>query len=109
MAVCCWSDTEARFAGAVVQQARVLDGDDGLGGEVLHELDLLVGKGTNFLAGHGKRADQFVLLQHGDSQNRPYPSEFDGCDDCWIAFFNVARLCRKIGDVNTVFAATMRP
>ena len=34
----------AQFA----EQPRVLDGDDGLGGEVLDQLDLLVGEGTDF-------------------------------------------------------------
>ena len=33
-----------------VEQPRVLDGDDGLGGEVLHQFDLLVGEGANLLA-----------------------------------------------------------
>src|SRR6516164_4902128 len=33
-----------------IQQPRILDGDDGLCGEVLHELDLLVGERPNFLA-----------------------------------------------------------
>ena len=40
VAVCCCS----RFA-QLVEQPRVLDGDDGLSGEVLHQLDLLVGEG----------------------------------------------------------------
>ena len=35
-----------------VEQPRVLDGDDGLGGEVLDQRDLLVGKGSHFLAIH---------------------------------------------------------
>ena len=33
-----------------IEQPRVLDGDDGLGGEVLHQLDLLVGERADFLA-----------------------------------------------------------
>ena len=44
------------------EQPRILDGDDGLSGEVCDQLDLLVGKGTNFLAGQGEHTDQFVLL-----------------------------------------------
>ena len=46
VAVCCSSDS-AEIVGALaqfVEQPRVLDGDDGLGGEVLHQLDLLVGE-----------------------------------------------------------------
>ena len=49
-----------------VEQPRVLDGDDGLGGEVRDQLDLLVGEGTDFLAIDSDDADQFVLLQHRD-------------------------------------------
>ena len=34
----------------LVEQPRVLDGDDGLGSEILHQFDLLFGEGPNFLA-----------------------------------------------------------
>ena len=43
----------AQIVGALaqlVEQPRVLDGDDGLGGEVLHQLDLLVGERPHLLA-----------------------------------------------------------
>src|SRR5258707_441514 len=42
----------AEVVGALVQlleQAGVLDGDDGLLGEVAYQIDLLVGEGTHFL------------------------------------------------------------
>ena len=55
------------------------------------QLDLLVGKGTNFLAVHGERADQFVLLQHRDSQNRPYAPKFDGCNECRMTLVQCKR------------------
>src|SRR6185312_7358235 len=54
----------------LVQQPRVLDGDDGLRGEGLHQLDLLVGEGTHLLAEYGDEADQFVPLEHWHSQHR---------------------------------------
>ena len=44
VAVCCCSDSSQ-----LVEQARVLDGDDGLGGEVGHQLDLLVGERPHLL------------------------------------------------------------
>ena len=47
-----------------VEKPRILDGDDGLGGEVLHQLDLLVGEGPYFLAGKSECADEFIILQH---------------------------------------------
>ena len=42
-----------KIVGALAQlaeQPRVLDGDDGLGGEVLQQIDLLVGERPNLLA-----------------------------------------------------------
>ena len=56
-----------------LEAARVLDGDDGLSGEVLHQLDLLVGEGADFLAVHSEHTDQFVLLQHRDSRTVRIP------------------------------------
>ena len=44
----------------LVEQPRVLDRDHGLGGEVLHQLDLLVGERPHLLAVDGDRADQLV-------------------------------------------------
>ena len=42
----------------LVEQAGVLDRDDGLGGEVLHQLDLLVGERAHLLAVDDDGADQ---------------------------------------------------
>ena len=42
VAVCCCSDSRSSF-----EQPRVLDGDDGLGGECSDKFDLLVGKGRD--------------------------------------------------------------
>ena len=46
VAVCCSQQIFAQL----VEQPRVLDGDDGLVGEILDQLDLLVGERANFLA-----------------------------------------------------------
>jgi hypothetical protein len=54
-----------------VAQSRILDGNDGLSGEVLHQRDLLVGEGPNLISVQDERADQLVILQHWDGQNRP--------------------------------------
>ena len=50
----------------LIEQPRVLDGDDGLRGEVLHQRDLFVGKGPNLLAVDGDGADQLIFLEHRD-------------------------------------------
>ena len=73
-----------RFA-QLVEQPRVLDGDDGLGGEVLHQLDLLVGEWPHLLAVDGDRADQLVLLEHRHGEKRPSAAELGAGDDDWIA------------------------
>ena len=47
------ADRAAKFVRALAQlgeQPRILDGDDGLGGEVLNQLDLFVAEGPDFLA-----------------------------------------------------------
>ena len=36
-----------------VEQPRILDGDDGLRGEILHQFDLLVGERAHLLTVHG--------------------------------------------------------
>ena len=58
-------DRAAKLIGAltqVVQQAGILDGDDRLVGEILQQLDLLVGERPDFLAVSADHADQFILL-----------------------------------------------
>ena len=58
-----------RFA-QLVEQPRVLDGDDGLGGEVLDQFDLLVGERSDLLTIDGDGTDQFIVLEHRDAKTR---------------------------------------
>src|SRR6187399_2203898 len=51
----------------VVEQSRILDGDDGLRGKVLNQLDLLVGERKDLLAEDGNDPNQLAFLQHRDS------------------------------------------
>ena len=87
-----------RFA-QLVEQARVLDGDDGLAGEVLHQFDLLVGEGANLLAVDGKDADQLVVLEHRNVKDGPEASEIDGSHEDRFAL-DVGWLRRDIDDMN---------
>src|SRR6516225_7090397 len=64
----------------LVEQSRVLNGDDRLSGEVLDEINLLVGEWANFLAIEENSADQFVFLEHWHAQHCPSAAEFDGCN-----------------------------
>src|SRR5262249_41983497 len=59
-----------RFA-QLAEQARVLDGDDCLGGEVLHQFDLLVRERHNLLAGDWDRTGQLGVLWH---RGREHPA-----------------------------------
>ena len=57
VAVCCSS----RLA-QLVQQACVLDGDDGLVGEVRKQSDLLLGEGAHLLPVDGESANQLIIF-----------------------------------------------
>src|SRR6266700_6429942 len=73
-----------RFA-QLVEQACVLDGDDGLRGEVCYQLDLLVGEGAYLLAVYANSADKLVLLEHRDDEKRASAAEVGKGDSRWIA------------------------
>ena len=62
----------ARALAQFVEQPRVLDGDDSLRGEVLNQLDLVVGEGTNVLAVNDKRPDQ---IRHPSTSGQLQKSE----------------------------------
>ena len=67
VAVCCSSVRSSRAQ--FVEQPRVLDGDDGLRGEVCDQLNLFVGEGTNFLAVDFDDADQIALPSASERQS----------------------------------------
>ena len=54
-----------RALAQLIKQPSILDGDDRLGGEILDQLDLLIGERQNFLAEDGERADHLLVLHHG--------------------------------------------
>src|SRR5262245_21979604 len=84
VAVCCASDSRSSLS------RRVLDGDDGLGGEVREQGNLLVRERLHLLAINTDSANYRVLLEHWHNQHRSRAGKFnDGC---------VAVLCREIGD-----------
>ena len=94
VAVCCCSD----FA-QLVEQAGVLDGDDGLVGEILDQLDLLVGEGTDLLPVNRERPDQVVFLEHRHDEKRPNATKLDAGDNLWFAL-GVPWVCREVGDMD---------
>src|SRR6516165_9622594 len=50
-----------------IQQPRVLDGDDGLSGEILHRRNMLVSERADFLSVDDDGADQLIVLEHRHS------------------------------------------
>src|SRR5262249_23615237 len=70
----------------LVEQARVLDGDDCLRREVRNQRDLLVGEGANFLTINGDGSNQLVTLEHRHHDISSNATKLDS-DDCrWTAF-----------------------
>jgi hypothetical protein len=68
-----------------LEQPCVLDSDDRLVGEILDQLDLLVGERPDFLAVNDNRADQLVFLEHRHEQHGPYAGEVDQGEDARVA------------------------
>ena len=80
VAVCC-----CKRLPQFVEQPGILDGDDGLRGEVLDQLDLLVGERQPFLAVDGDGANQLIVLEHRYGKESSGSSCFDERDDPGIA------------------------
>ena len=86
----------------LVEQPRVLDGDDGLGGEVLYQLDLLFGERPHLLTVYGEGADNLAVLEHGTDYERPRAGGIDERHDALIAIA-VASVLPKVGDMDDLF------
>src|SRR5215475_10881648 len=86
-----------RFA-QLVEQARVLDGDDRLGGKILDQLNLFVGERARLLTVNDDRANQLVLFEHRYRNQRSGTSNFDNCHKRGLAF-EVRLLCPDVGNV----------
>src|SRR5262249_34879501 len=81
-----------------VEQARILDGDDGLRGEVLNQLDLLLGEWPHLLAIESDHTNQLVILQHRHTKYSSEFAEFNRGDDSWIT----VAVGLKLADVSYV-------
>ncbi len=99
VAVCCSSASLeiVRALAQLVEQPRVLDGDDRLIGEILHQLDLLVGERPHFLAVDDDNANQLVFLEHRHGEDSPIAAKLGSGHGDWIALLNVERLLRDVG------------
>src|SRR5262245_26609348 len=81
------------------QEARIFDGDDGLGGEVLDQLDLLFGKWSHLLAIDGNRTDHLIFLEHRNSKYCAGASELG---ELWIRG-EIIGVVHDINDLNRLF------
>ena len=62
--------TFQQFRSLFVEQPHVLNRDHGLGGEVLHQFDLLISKRSYLLAVDDDGPSQFGVLEHGHGNMR---------------------------------------
>ena len=74
VAVCCSSATRSSLlrASSLLEEADVLDGDDGLVSEDLHETNLLVEERLGLASIHGDRADDLAFTDHRNGQGGPH-------------------------------------
>src|SRR5215469_3407877 len=71
----------------LIEQPRVLDGDDGLGSEILHQRDLSVGEWPDLLAEDLDDADRRAFFEHWHRYESAHPAKFNHIYAGWIALF----------------------
>src|SRR5260370_34344251 len=86
------------------EQPRVFNGNDRLGGEVLHQLDLLVGERTYLLAVNNNCANQFVFLEHRHCNKGPSACELDG-NDAQRLPLSVSGISLEVRDMSDLLCA----
>jgi hypothetical protein len=69
----------------LVEQPRILDGDDGLIGEIPDEVDLLVAEGAHFLTVDAEGPDQVVVLEHRHDEQGARAGQAGQCGDARVA------------------------
>src|SRR5215472_13386268 len=83
----------------LVEQPGVLYGDDGLVGEILDQLDLLVGERTDLLAVDDEAADPFALFEQRRKHRRACATELDGGHRARVAL-DIVRIIPHIVDMD---------
>src|SRR5262245_20095282 len=92
----------------LIEQVRVLDGDDGLSGETLDQLDLLIGQQPHLLASKGDCTEQLFVLEHWDCEHSPISGEFDTSNHKRVAL-DVGRYRRDVGYVGNLLGYGYKP
>src|SRR5262249_1044191 len=88
----------------LVEQARVLDRDDGLRGEIAHKVYLLVGERPNLLTEDTERANELVSLEHRHTNCCALAGEFDGCHAIRVPL-KIGAVAANIGSVSCLLRA----
>jgi len=68
VAVCCSNDLPQ-----LIEQPRVLDGDDGLGGEVLNECNLFLSERTNLSTMDSNHSNKIIIFSIGTAMTVRIP------------------------------------
>src|SRR6516164_9809703 len=89
-----------RFA-QLVEQPRVLDGDDRLRGEVLQQFDLLVGERAHLLAIDGDRSNQLFLFEHWNEKKAAGTASIRKLNEGWRTV-EIGFLRPDVGNVNNL-------
>src|SRR5215471_4964823 len=100
----------------LVEQARVLDGDDGLAGEISNKVNLLLVERTDLLAVNAERTNQLVLFEHRYCEYSPCAAVNDdsrrgiGWWDIHVILFgaNIGDMDRMLGLSDPPEAGTRR-
>ena len=96
VAVCSWRDSAQ-----LIQQPRVLDGDDGLIGKIGYQLNLAFGEWPHFLVINGDGSDQLIFFQHWYVDHTPIATQFDAFDHKWIAL-DIGLYGRHVGHLRNL-------
>jgi hypothetical protein len=87
-----------------VQQPRILDGDNGLSGEVRGQCDLPFGEGTNFLTDNRDNSNKLLIFEHWHPCDCTNATKLDCFDRSGMTL--KIRFCRRqIGDLNSPFGS----
>ena len=85
----------------LVEQARVLDGNDGLLGKIADQLDLRVRERTDFLAKEIERPNQLVVLEQWNGDQSPDTPQFKASCLCQRGVVE-SRLSLHVGNLNSL-------
>src|SRR5215831_4531621 len=88
----------------LVEQPGILDGNDGLVGETLDQLDLLVGERSNLLPKNVDNTNQLALFEHRDREHCSKAAQFNGFDDRSKPF-SVGLRCPDVRDLDDLLRA----